>query len=306
MIFPNLSKGKRSKHVADCKDDPIINKPKARAVMANRIYQARKYNKGIPVATDEPLTVEEALQIDINGTPFTVSMRTPGHDVELVTGMLYCEGVLEDKTFMPDIELEEAKDGIVQKATVSVPPDKLGDGYASSRSLLSVSSCGICGKTELSDLQVGGDPLGSDRRVDIHVLSSLFDKMNQYQFDFNSSGATHAAAAFTAKGELLCVKEDIGRHNAVDKVIGWLLLNDRLGEAQILTVSGRVSYEIVVKCFKGKMPVLAAVSAPSSLAVDFAKELGITLFGFCRDQRATCYAHPHRIMEPNIEKINRH
>jgi FdhD protein len=123
--------------------------------------------------------------------------------------------------------------------------------------------------------------------------------MNALQHDFKQSGGTHAAAAFTIDGDLLCSMEDIGRHNAVDKVIGKLITLGRLEDAKVITVSGRISYEIVIKCFKAKIPFLAAVSAPSSLAVDYAKELGITLFAFCRDHRATCYSNPQRT------KINR-
>ena len=119
--------------------------------------------------------------------------------------------------------------------------------------------------------------------------------MNQRQWDFHQSGGTHAAAAFDAQGRLMVAREDIGRHNAVDKVIGWLLLNEKWGTAKAMTVSGRISYEITIKAFKGGIPFLAAVSAPSSLAVDFAKELGITLLGFCREGRATCYAHPYGV-----------
>ena len=120
--------------------------------------------------------------------------------------------------------------------------------------------------------------------------------MSALQFAFHQSGGTHAAAAFTLHGELLCLKEDIGRHNAVDKVIGDLILTQKLDPASCLTVSGRVSYEIIIKCFKAGIPIIAAVSAPSSLAVDYAKELGITLLAFCRDKRATCYSHPRRVI----------
>ena len=129
--------------------------------------------------------------------------------------------------------------------------------------------------------------------------------MNATQHAFHLSGGTHAAAAFTLQGELLCSMEDIGRHNAVDKVIGELILTKKLNQASCLTISGRVSYEIIVKCFKAGIPILAAVSAPSSLAVDYAKELGITLFAFCREKRATCYSHPKRakFIKQNIEAI---
>jgi len=159
---------------------------------------------------------------------------------------------------------------------------------------LSVSSCGICGKTELSDLAFIGKTIDDNNKIDIGLIHSLFNKMNNFQYDFRESGGTHAAAAFTLNGKLLCAMEDIGRHNAVDKILGKLINNQELNDAKIMTVSGRISYEIIIKCFKARIPFLAAVSAPSSLAVDYAKELGITLFAFCRDQRATCYSNTQR------------
>ena len=157
-----------------------------------------------------------------------------------------------------------------------------------------MSSCGICGKTELGDLAFIGKTIDDNDKIDIGLIHNMFSKMNAFQFDFRKSGGTHAAAAFTLKGDLLCAMEDIGRHNAVDKIVGKLINDKQLNDAKIITVSGRISYEIVIKCFKARIPFLAAVSAPSSLAVDYAKELGITLFAFCRDERATCYSNPQR------------
>ena len=263
--------------------------------MATRNYEGKKYETNKEDRTVDALTVEEALQININDAPFTVSMRTPGEDANLVRGLLHSEGIINDISFVPDIMLKQENDeGIVTIVNVTIPEDRLGEGYSNSRTLLSVSSCGICGKTELSDLAFIGKTIDDSHKIDISLIHSLFEQMNAEQIDFNESGGTHAAAAFTLSGDLLCTMEDIGRHNAVDKVIGYLILNDIKDQAKILTVSGRISYEIVVKCFKANIPFLAAVSAPSSLAVDYAKELGITLFGFCRDQRATCYSHQQR------------
>ncbi len=263
--------------------------------MATQNYEGKKFdtNKVNPVL--DSLTVEEALQININNKPFTVSMRTPGEDASFVRGLLHAEAVINDVSFVPDIILKKENDkGIVTIVDLVIPKSKLGDGYTNSRSLLSVSSCGICGKTELSDLAFIGKTIDDEKKIDISIIHQLFDKMKIQQHDFKQSGGTHAAAAFTINGKLLCSMEDIGRHNAVDKVVGKLITTNRLKEAKIITVSGRISYEIVIKCFKAQIPFLAAVSAPSSLAVDFAKELGITLFAFCRDKRATCYSHPER------------
>jgi FdhD protein len=263
--------------------------------MATRNYEGKKFEANTSGKILDALTIEEALQININDAPFTVSMRTPGEDSSLVRGLLHSEGVINDTSFLPDIVLKkENEDGIVTIVNVTIPEDKLGEGYSNSRSLLSVSSCGICGKTELGDLAFIGKHIDDDQKIDIGSINQMFEKMKTRQHDFKQSGGTHAAAAFSIQGELLCSMEDIGRHNAVDKVVGNLILSERLKEAKVITVSGRISYEIVIKCFKAQIPFLAAVSAPSSLAVDYAKELGITLFAFCRDQRATCYSNPQR------------
>ncbi len=263
--------------------------------MAIRNYEGKKFDVDAVNKTFDSLTIEEALQININDKPFTVSMRTPGEDMSLVRGLLHSEDIISDPNFHPDIILKkENDDGIITIVNVIIPEDKLGNGYTNSRSLLSVSSCGICGKTELGDLTFIGKTIDDANKIDISLIHQLFEKMNVLQHDFKQSGGTHAAAAFSLEGELLCSMEDIGRHNAVDKIIGKLIATNKLKEAKIITVSGRISYEIVIKCFKAKAPFLAAVSAPSSLAVDYAKELGITLFAFCRDKRATCYSNPQR------------
>ena len=263
--------------------------------MATRNYEGKKFDARTVHKIMDALTVEEALQINVNDQAFTVSMRTPGEDASLVRGLLHSEGIINDINFHPDIVLKrENEDGIVSVVNVTIPEEKLGEGYSNSRSLLSVSSCGICGKTELSDLAFMGSTIDDNDKISIGFLHQLFDKMSTRQHDFKQSGGTHAAAAFSLEGKLLCAMEDIGRHNAVDKVVGKLISTSQLKQAKVITVSGRISYEIVIKCFKAKIPFLAAVSAPSSLAVDYAKELGITLFAFCRGERATCYSHPQR------------
>ncbi|WP_224490892.1 formate dehydrogenase accessory sulfurtransferase FdhD [Robertkochia flava] len=263
--------------------------------MATRPYQGIKFDTDGASKVLDALTVEEALQININNEPFTVSMRTPGEDPSLVRGMLHAEDIIRDVSFCPEIHIKkENEKGIVTIVNINIPEKELGQGYNNSRSLLSVSSCGICGKTELSDLAFSGAILDPRQQLEAGLIPGLFDSMRKNQEDFNRSGGTHAATAFTLEGELLCTMEDIGRHNAVDKVVGRLILERRLREARIMTVSGRISYEIVIKCFKAGIPFLAAVSAPSSLAVDYAKELGITLFAFSRNGRTTCYAHPER------------
>ena len=259
--------------------------------MATKKYEGKKNIEGKFYSINDSLTVEEALQININNNAFTVSMRTPGNDESLVRGLLHSENVINDSNFIPNYTVVGDLTDSQTKINVEIPEDKLGSGYSNSRSLLSVSSCGICGKTELKDIEFNGEKLNENKKIETKLIHRLFDKMHTKQHDFKESGGTHAAAAFTLTGDLISSMEDIGRHNAVDKVIGNLIIFNSLENAKILTVSGRISYEIVVKCFKARIPFLAAVSAPSSLAVDYAKELGITLFAFCRNNKATCYSN---------------
>ena len=259
--------------------------------MATKNYEGKKNIEGKSYSIKDALTVEEALQLNINNKAFTVSMRTPGNDKSLVRGLLHSENIINDQKFMPKYTVIEGRTDAQTEINVDIPDDKLGTGYSNSRSLLSLSSCGICGKTELKDIESISGKLNDNKKIEMDLLHDLFEKMQKKQYDFKESGGTHAAAAFSLKGDILCSMEDIGRHNAVDKVIGELIISNNLNMAKIITVSGRISYEIVIKCFKAGVPFLAAVSAPSSLAVDYAKELGITLFAFCRNNRATCYSN---------------
>jgi FdhD protein len=264
--------------------------------MATRNYEGKKFDLDGEALVLDALTVEEALQVRINGEPFTLSMRTPGADTELVRGILHSEDIVNSTHFHPPLLLaEENEAGVVSVVDLEIPESYLGKGYSNSRSLLSVSSCGICGKTELGEDAFEGEAIRTADMFPASLFTEMFVQMNRGQHDFKQSGGTHAAAVFDAEGSLLVIREDIGRHNAVDKVIGWLLLQGKLDKAKAMTVSGRISYEITIKAFKAGIPFLAAVSAPSSLAVDYAKEFGITLMGFCREGRATCYAHPYRI-----------
>lgn len=263
--------------------------------MATSKYEGIKYRNDQPRKVFDDLTVEEGLRISVNGKPLTVTMRTPGDDIELVHGLLFSEDIYSDTTSPLETILEEENNqGIVTGINVKVDPEKLGDGYQNSRSFLSVASCGICGKQDL-DLP-DQEASVSEASLSPELVFKMFGQMNSKQQAFKQSGGSHAAAAFSESGDLLSIKEDIGRHNAVDKVVGDLILSKNLGEAKCITVSGRISYEIIIKTFRAKIPVLAAVSAPSTLAVDFAKELGITLLAFCREDKLTCYSHPQRLV----------
>lgn len=269
--------------------------------MATSKYEGLKYRDDQLRKVYDDLTVEEGLRISVNGKPLTVTMRTPGDDIELVHGLLFSEDIYSDTTSPLETILEEENNqGIVTGINVKVDAEKLGDGYQNSRSFLSVASCGICGKQDL-DLP-DQEAYVSEASLSPELVFKMFGKMNSKQQAFKQSGGSHAAAAFSESGDLLSIKEDIGRHNAVDKVVGDLILSKNLNLAKCITVSGRISYEIIIKTFRAKIPVLAAVSAPSTLAVDFAKELGITLLAFCREDKLTCYSHPHRLVPTTINQ----
>lgn len=258
---------------------------------------SRKYEAWQCIGPDrenrqDELVVEAPLTILVGDEPLTVTMQTPGHELDLVRGLLYTEGIWKRSDRAPQIKFTEFDSrGNITRAEVEVNDGKLSS--VNKRSLLSVSACGICGKTTFEPPQRENAALN---RGSLQIpVDQLFRLMRTEQFLFSATGGCHAAAAFTGQGEMLGVREDIGRHNAVDKVVGMLLTQGRLKDAFILTVSGRVSYEIIAKAFAAGIPVIAAVSSVSSLAVDFAKELGISLLGFCREGRATVYAGPERL-----------
>lgn len=263
-------------------------------------YDGIKLEKGSATKVVDPLTVEQALEIQINGKAFTVVMQTPGDEEELATGLLFAEDVIGKNT---EIQLETTvnENGEIDRINALIPEDQIGDGYLSSRSLLSVSSCGICGKQSLEDLP---RPKSSDKEIQtsktdgqytVDELLEMQTKMVEAQTNFKMTGGCHGVAAFNQEGELQSIREDIGRHNAMDKVVGDLIRQNKLGKAKVIMFSGRVSYEIVSKAFRARIPLIMAVSAPSTLAIDFAKEYGITLLGFARNGKLTCYAYCDRL-----------
>lgn len=263
--------------------------------MNTRKYEAYQLRTSNAKDVVDVLMIEHPLSISINGEPFTLTMQTPGDEFDLARGILFTEGVFKSRVIQPGVEVVlTSDDGFISTINVKVDAGHLDKSQLNKRNLLSVASCGICGKTELT--LPAGESLTSPRSLNFDIIHSMFNKMTSEQNAFMVSGGCHAAAIFNVEQQMLGIKEDIGRHNAVDKVIGKLLHDQRLNEATYLLVSGRVSYEIITKCFIAGIPFLLAVSAPSSLAVDFAKELGITLIAFCRDDRATVYSHAERIL----------
>jgi len=257
-------------------------------------YEGLKFNhKGFNKVND-PITVEKALQISINGKSFTVVMQTPGDELELAVGLLYSEDVLTKNTKY-QAHSNKNESGLIEEINFTIDEAELGKGYLSSRSLLSVSSCGICGKQSLSDLSVSGSVLKPSNEISTKFIFNLQDKMHEAQVIFPYTGSIHGAAIFNPEGDLLACKEDIGRHNALDKAIGHLLLSQQQKAGNILFFSGRISYEIVIKSFRAKIKTIIAISGPSSLAIDYAKEFNINLIGFCRDGRLTAYTDPRFI-----------
>lgn len=238
--------------------------------------------------TSDNVVVEEILNIAINNQAYTMTMRTPGHEEALTRGILLSEQVFSGAS-NPPFSVESMNDkGLITHVNVTIAPEHMGKGINNKRNLVSVSSCGMCGKSEM-DLVLEGEKLISNTNLSAKQIQYMFDTMKSKQVLFSHTGGSHAAAIFDENGVLLCAMEDIGRHNAVDKVIGALLLENKLSNAHALLVSGRVSYEIVSKCFMARIPVLASVSAPSSLAIEYSLSCGISLLAFCRNGQFTKY-----------------
>ncbi|UJW32318.1 formate dehydrogenase accessory sulfurtransferase FdhD [Saccharothrix sp. AJ9571] len=250
----------------------------------------------------DALAAEEPLELRVDGRALAVTMRTPGHDVELAHGFLLSEGVLGSRE---DIRSARYCDGTDDQGrnTYNVLDLTLAEGVPApdtgvERNFYTTSSCGVCGKAALDavKLRTRFPPGDSDFSVSSDLLAKLPDQLRSRQKVFEATGGLHAAALFDATGELLVVREDVGRHNAVDKVLGWALLEGRVPLPQAgLLVSGRASFELVQKASMAGIPLLAAVSAPSSLAVELAAEQGITVVGFLRGDSMNLYTRDERV-----------
>ena len=247
------------------------------------------------VERQESLVVEKALQIIVNGKEFSMTMQTPGEERYLVRGLLHAEGV--NLSEFEVFELSETEGGTIANTRVICKMEIHGK-----RRLGSTSSCGLCGKKSIDNLFNSFEKLEDDFSVNANEIQGYYRKIAEQQNLFQTTGGCHAASAVDKDGNVLCVFEDIGRHNAVDKVVGWLLENDHLEEAKVLTVSGRISFEIIQKCHRAGITVLTAISAPSSLAVEMAEKANITLAAFCRGDRATFYSGFSRVN--NIKELD--
>ena len=251
-------------------------------------YEAVKVSNNKQSFIEDDIVVEAPIQININNEPYTVVMRTPGDDEFLIRGLLFAEDIYKGEENL-NIEIVENSEYHFSIVNIDIHKKYLGKGYLNKRTLLSVSSCGVCGAQTLDAIKKSGDKLQSESKTTSTIIEKMFSIMSKEQIVFNDTGASHAAAIFDSNYQLLSIKEDIGRQNAVDKSIGDLIIKKQLPKANYLLVSGRVSYEIVTKAFIAKIPTIIAVSGCSSLAIDFCKEFGIHLIGFARGSNHTFY-----------------
>src|SRR5579864_2734612 len=261
---------------------------------------------------EDLLTVEEPLEIRLNGRSLAVVMRTPGSDRELAVGFLYTESIISGIDDIHSLAEATDADGMPLANVIDVTlrssgaASRSGDGgekdariaAAFERHFAVSASCGLCGKNSIADLMCSVSPLAADHvRIAASTLYKLSAQLSEQQAVFAHTGGLHAAGLFTTDGELLLLREDVGRHNAVDKLIGYGLLHDTFPYSRyMLLVSGRTSFEIIQKALLARIPCVAAISAPSSLAVELANQGGITLIGFLRDHSMNVYTHPERIV----------
>jgi FdhD protein len=258
-----------------------------------------EWNGGCDRPGEDAVTVEEPIEIRVGGDPVSVTMRTPGDDFELSAGFLFTERIIARRDDIAGLDYGQGADKRPSQNVVDVTlrAGKRVDLARLQRHFYAASSCGVCGKASICAVRVGGIRRPrADVRIRPSLLTSLPQALREAQAVFDRTGGLHAAALFDLQGTLLDVREDVGRHNTVDKIIGNALLEGMLPLAEhILLVSGRGAFEIVQKALVAGVPIVASVSAPSSLAVDLAREHGLTLIGFLRGNRFVVYSGPERL-----------
>ena len=256
-------------------------------------------NGGLDNETEDWVAREEPLEIRVKGESIVVTMRTPGHDKELAIGFLLAEGVITNSSDVLEIAYCQQGEASLHKNILNVflSPEVEINLDRLKRNVYASSSCGLCGKASIESLQNIFEPLNKiETVISVDKILTLAQKLRAKQSTFDKTGGLHAAGIFDRNGELLILREDIGRHNAVDKILGHLFLKNRMPlEDCVLMVSGRASFEIIQKSLAGRVGIICAVSAPSSLAVDMAKESGQTLIGFLRERKFNVYSHKERI-----------
>lgn len=259
-----------------------------------------RYARGASSVKNDAITVEEPLEIRVDGTSVAVVMRTPGDDLDLTRGFLLTEGLVEKPSDIfeisqcPSQEMETGSGNVVD---VLLTNPETVDLTALSRNVYTSSSCGICGRATLESVFQQFPPIDSTFTIKAEVLGKLSDKLREAQQTFSQTGGLHASALFDAEGKMLLLREDVGRHNALDKVIGhqWQAGNTPLSN-RLLLVSGRVSFELMQKALCAGIPFVAGISAPSTLAIDCAQEGSQTLVGFLRGETMNVYAHAERLL----------
>jgi len=263
---------------------------KSAKTVVTRIQAGQK-----PVRQTDEVATEEPLEIRVDTRPVSVTMRTPGHDEELAAGFLLTEGLITNRTDISRIAPHSRND-LGNVLDVFLAAGTAVDFAQLTRHVFASSSCGLCGKATIEAVHQHFNPVKSRWAVSAKTLLSLPEKLHQAQEAFSRTGGLHAAAVFTREGELVVLREDVGRHNAVDKVLGHGLLGGLLPfDRHILMVSGRASFEILQKALAARIVVVAAISAPSSLAVQFAKKSRQTLAGFVRGERMNVYSGAERV-----------
>jgi FdhD protein len=261
----------------------------------------RRKGEGSCRARNESLAIEEPLEIRVRGRSVAVTMRTPGHDRELAAGFLLSEGIVRQRSDV--VAILHCRGAAAPENTLNVfLSSSLKVDFAQlTRHVFASSSCGMCGKATIASVHQHFPPVASSLRVAVRTLMDLPMLMRASQAAFDRTGGLHAAALFDASGKLIVLREDVGRHNAVDKVLGHGLLEGRLPfDSHLLMVSGRASFEILQKALAARIPIVCAVSAPSSLAVEFARQSGQTLVGFLRGETMNLYAGAERIVRSSF------
>jgi FdhD protein len=258
----------------------------------------KEWREGELRSFDDYLVGEEPLEIRVGDAALSVTMRTPGHDLELATGFLFTEGLIKDRGQITSARHEpDAKQNGANRVRVELAAGVTLGSEVMRRNFYATSSCGVCGKASIEAVRAQRmERPNPDFQLDPEMLCGLPDQLRASQAIFGRTGGLHAAGLFNPRGELIVLREDVGRHNAVDKVVGWALANDRLPLSEaVLLVSGRGGFEIVQKALMAGIPVLASVSAPSDLAVNLAREFGMALIGFLRGRRFVIYSGVQRM-----------
>ena len=247
-----------------------------------RTISIERIDADVRKSDTDRVVIEAPLQLRARGVPVATIMRTPGNDIELVTGLLHAESLRSAAS------IEQVDDDAVE---VGIDATEFAG-----RGLLATAACGVCGRVAIADLELRAREVRADTTLDHRVLAALPDKLRAAQEVFADTGGLHAAALFTTRGDLVALREDVGRHNAVDKLVGWALGSQLDPAAHVMLLSGRAGYELVQKAIMFGLPIVASVSAPSSLAIELAERFNVALAGFVRGTRANVYSHGWRIL----------